>query len=145
MGMGIYGVGAGRRGRACESLQRRGQARAGVREPAEARAGAGGRARACRGAGRRAEGACRGAGRRAEGACRGRVQRRGQACRGRVQRRGQARAIAIASILQSTYRLYIVCRCYTDAQYVVCPNGNVKGLLNLGFLGKIRGKLGVTP
>jgi hypothetical protein len=58
------------------------------------------------------------------------------ACRGRVQR---ARANAIASILQSTYRLYIVCRCYTDAQYVVCPNGNVKGLLNLGFLGVNRG------
>ena len=64
-------------------------------------------------------------------------------------RRGQARAIAIASILQSTYRLYIVCRCYTDAQYVVCPNGNVKGLLNLGIFGensgKIQGKSGVTP
>ncbi len=118
--MGIYGVGAGRRGRACESLQRRGSA------------------------GRRAEGACRGAGRRAEGACRGRVQRRGRACES-LQRRGQARAIAIASILQSTYRLYIVCRCYTDAQYVVCPNGNVKGLLNLGIFGENSGKIGGNP
>ena len=111
---------------------RRGQARAGVREPAEARAGVQ-RARAEARAGvqrARAEGA----GRRAEGAC-----------RGRVQRRGQARAIAIASILQSTYRLYIVCRCYTDAQYVVCPNGNVKGLLNLGIFGENSGKIGGNP
>ena len=64
------------------------------------------------------------------------MQRRGQ------RARAEARANAIASILQSTYRLYIVCRCYTDAQYVVCPNGNVKGLLNLGFLGVNRGEIG---
>ena len=115
----------------------RAEARAGVqRARAEARAGVQ-RARAEARAGvqrARAEGAGRGAGRRAEGAC-----------RGRVQRRGQARAIAIASILQSTYRLYIVCRCYTDAQYVVCPNGNVKGLLNLGIFGENSGKIGGNP
>jgi hypothetical protein len=55
---------------------------------------------------------------------------------------GQARANAIASILQSTYRLYIVCRCYTEAQYLVCPNGNVKGLLNLGIFGENSWKIG---
>ena len=70
------------------------------------------------------------------------VGRRGTARDG-VGRRGTARDGA--SILQSTYRLYIVCRCYTDAQYVVCPNGNVKGLLNLGFFGENSGKIGGNP
>ena len=101
--------------------------------------GVGRRGTARDGAGRRGT-ARDGAGRR--GTARDGVGRRGTARDG-AGRRGTARDGA--SILQSTYRLYIVCRCYTDAQYVVCPNGNVKGLLNLGFLGKIRGKLGVTP